>query len=105
MKARRKKRDILEALDVLLNAESVGEDGSVRTGAENIALAMYLGALDGNAKLIQEILDRKYGKAEQKMSFDTPPVIAVPRMTEEDVKAALKARIDERKATADKPAD
>lgn len=64
--ARRRKRDIKEYLDILLEKELQTKDGKVMQGSERIATALFTKAANGDLKAIHEILDLKYPK-EQKL--------------------------------------
>lgn len=66
--ARRRKRDIKEYLEILLEKELQTKDGKVMQGSERIATALFTKAANGDLKAIQQVLDLKYPK-EQKIDM------------------------------------
>ena len=63
--ARRRKRDIKEFLDILLEKELATKDGKLMQGSERIATALFTKAANGDIKAIQQILELKYGKRQE----------------------------------------
>lgn len=53
--ARRKKRDLRNALEMLLEKEFVGIDGTKKTGTEVIASKLFEQAIKGNVKAFETI--------------------------------------------------
>ena len=55
--ARRQKRDLRRACEMLLEMDIKGKDGTTKTGAEAIALAQLQKALKGDAKAFEVLRD------------------------------------------------
>lgn len=55
--ARRRKRDLKRAIEVLLEQDITGKDGTSKSGAEAIAVAQFKKALKGDAKAFELLRD------------------------------------------------
>jgi hypothetical protein len=55
--ARRKKRDLRLAMEMLLEQDITGKDGTVKSGAEAIAVQQFKKALKGDSKAFEVIRD------------------------------------------------
>lgn len=55
--ARRKKRDLRLAMEMLLEQDIKGKDGTVKSGAEAIAVQQFKKALKGDTKAFEVIRD------------------------------------------------
>lgn len=55
--ARRKKRDLRQAIEILLETDIKGKNGEVKSGAEAIAIAQFQKALKGDTKAFEVIRD------------------------------------------------
>lgn len=64
--ARREKRDVRRALEMLLENEITDNDGKVRSGAEAIALKQFNKALQGDTKAFEVVCDRSGQQITQK---------------------------------------
>lgn len=90
--SRRRKRDIKEFLDVLLEKELKTKDGKTVQGAERIATALFTKAANGDLRAIQQVLELKYPK-EQKIDMTSSDGSMSPPL---DIKIEfVKAKQDE----------
>jgi hypothetical protein len=55
--ARRKKRDLRQAIEILLDTDIKGKNGEVKSGAEAIAIAQFQKALKGDTRAFEVIRD------------------------------------------------
>lgn len=55
--ARRKKRDLRLAMEMLLEQDITGKDGTQKSGAEAIAVAQFKKALKGDSKAFEVVRD------------------------------------------------
>lgn len=55
--ARRKKRDLRQALEILLETDIKNKNGEVKSGAEAIAIAQFQKALKGDTRAFEVIRD------------------------------------------------
>lgn len=55
--ARRKKRDLRQAIEILLETDMKGKNGEVKSGAEAIAIAQFQKALKGDTRAFEVIRD------------------------------------------------
>ena len=55
--ARRKKRDLRKAIEILLETDVKGKNGDVKSGAEAIAIAQFQKALKGDTRAFEVIRD------------------------------------------------
>ena len=83
-KARREKRDLKQALSVLLD-ENVTIDGVDLVGVDALALAVFKKAIRGDVRAFAEIRDSLYGKPQIVAQID--PVI--PQETYDRVRRIL----------------
>ena len=65
--ARRKKRDLKLAIQVLLETDIKGKNGEIKSGAEAIAIAQFQKALKGDAKAFELIRDTSGQKPIEKV--------------------------------------
>ena len=65
--ARRKKRDLKLAIQVLLETDIKGKNGEVKSGAEAIAIAQFQKALKGDTKAFEVIRDTAGQKPVEKV--------------------------------------
>lgn len=66
--ARRRNKSIKECLVALLNGEITAKDGTVKTGAEAIALKAFQEALKGNPKFWELVRDSSGQKPVEKVA-------------------------------------
>lgn len=55
--ARRKKRDLRNAIEILLETDIKGKNGEIKSGAEAIAIAQFQKALKGDTRAFEVIRD------------------------------------------------
>lgn len=55
--ARRKKRDLRQAIEILLETDIKGKNGEIKSGAEAIAIAQFQKALKGDTRAFEVIRD------------------------------------------------
>jgi len=55
--ARRAKRDLRQALEILLETDIKGKNGEIKSGAEAIAIAQFQKALKGDTRAFEVIRD------------------------------------------------
>ena len=55
--ARRKKRDLRNAIEILLENDIKGKNGEIKSGAEAIAIAQFQNALKGDTRAFEVIRD------------------------------------------------
>jgi hypothetical protein len=65
--ARRKKRDLRQALEILLETDIKGKNGEVKSGAEAIAIAQFQKALKGDTRAFEVIRDTAGQQVVQKV--------------------------------------
>jgi hypothetical protein len=65
--ARRKKRDLRQALEILLETDIKGKNGEVKSGAEAIAIAQFQKALKGDTRAFEVIRDTAGQKPVEKV--------------------------------------
>ena len=65
VKTRRRNRDIKKAVLAILAQDLPSKSGEKMTGAEGVARALLSGALKGNHKHIQQLLDLIYGRKQE----------------------------------------
>ena len=85
--ARRNKRDLREALELLLDKDYTDKKGVTRSGTESLATAIFSKALKGNTKAWELVRDTLGQKPADKviMADVDPDVLAeVERMVNED---------------------
>ena len=78
VKTRRRNRDIKKAVLAILAQDLPSKNGEKMTGAEGVARALLSGALKGNHKHIQQLLDLIYGR-EQKIEMTSPDGSMTPK--------------------------
>ena len=88
--ARRRKRDIKAALDLLLEKEFKGKDGELISGAEAIAMKQFEKALKGDTRAFETVRDTAGQKPVDKIM-----VAEVEQETIDEIEA-LVASYDER---------
>ena len=66
--AKRKKRDLRLAMEMLLEQDIKGKDGTVKSGAEAIAVAQFKKALKGDSKAFEIIRDTSGQSVVQKIA-------------------------------------
>jgi len=66
--ARRKKRDLRLAMEMLLEQDITGKDGTVKSGAEAIAVQQFKKALKGDSKAFEIIRDTSGQSVVQKIA-------------------------------------
>ena len=67
--ARRKKRDLKLAIQVLLETDIKGKNGEVKSGAEAIAIAQFQKALKGDTRAFEVIRDTSGQSVVQKIAI------------------------------------
>lgn len=67
--ARRKKRDLKLAIQVLLETDIKGKNGEVKSGAEAIAIAQFQKALKGDTRAFEVIRDTAGQKPVEKVAI------------------------------------
>ena len=65
--ARRKKRDLRQAIEILLDTEIKGKNGEIKSGAEAIAIAQFQKALKGDTRAFEVIRDTAGQKPVEKV--------------------------------------
>lgn len=55
--ARRKKRDLRNAIEILLETDIKGKNGEIKSGAEAIAIAQFQKALKGDTRAFEVLRD------------------------------------------------
>jgi hypothetical protein len=65
---RRAKRDLRQALEVLLESDIKGKNGEVKSGAEAIAIAQFQKALKGDTRAFEVIRDTSGQQVVQKVA-------------------------------------
>lgn len=65
--ARRAKRDLRQALEILLETDIKGKNGEVKSGAEAIAIAQFQKALKGDTRAFEVIRDTAGQKPVEKV--------------------------------------
>lgn len=55
--ARRKKRDLRQAIEILLETDIEGDDGQMQSGAEALAVAQFKKALKGDTRAFEVLRD------------------------------------------------
>ena len=65
--ARRKKRDLRNAIDILLETDIKGKNGEIKSGAEAIAIAQFQKALKGDTRAFEVIRDTAGQKPVEKV--------------------------------------
>lgn len=65
--ARRKKRDLRQAIEILLETDVKDENGEVKSGAEAIAVAQFQKALKGDTRAFEVIRDTAGQKPVEKV--------------------------------------
>lgn len=81
--ARRKKRDLRLAMEMLLEQDITGKDGTVKSGAEAIAVQQFKKALKGDSKAFEIIRDTSGQSVVQKIAVaevDADVISEVERM-------------------------
>lgn len=66
--ARRKKRDLRNAIEILLETDIKGKNGEVKSGAEAIAIAQFQKALKGDTRAFEVIRDTAGQQVVQKVA-------------------------------------
>jgi hypothetical protein len=67
--ARRKKRDLRQALEILLETDVKNKKGEVKSGAEAIAIAQFQKALKGDTRAFEVIRDTAGQKPIEKVAI------------------------------------
>lgn len=57
VEARRKKRDLRNAIEILLETDIKGKNGEIKSGAEAIAIAQFQKALKGDTRAFEVLRD------------------------------------------------
>ena len=65
--ARRKKRDLRNAIDILLETDIKGKNGEIKSGAEAIAIAQFQKALKGDTRAFEVLRDTAGQKPVEKV--------------------------------------
>lgn len=65
--ARRKKRDLRQAIEILLETDIKNKNGEVKSGAEAIAIAQFQKALKGDTRAFEVIRDTAGQKPVEKV--------------------------------------
>lgn len=65
--ARRKKRDLRNAIEILLETDIKGKNGEIKSGAEAIAIAQFQKALKGDTRAFEVIRDTAGQKPVEKV--------------------------------------
>lgn len=65
--ARRKKRDLRQAIEILLETDIKGKNGEIKSGAEAIAIAQFQKALKGDTRAFEVIRDTAGQKPVEKV--------------------------------------
>lgn len=66
--ARRKKRDLRNAIEILLETDIKGKNGEIKSGAEAIAIAQFQKALKGDTRAFEVIRDTAGQQVVQKVA-------------------------------------
>jgi hypothetical protein len=66
--ARRKKRDLRQAIEILLETDIKGKNGEIKSGAEAIAIAQFQKALKGDTRAFEVIRDTSGQSVVQKVA-------------------------------------
>ena len=96
--ARRKKRDLRQAIEILLETDIEGDDGQVQSGAEALAIAQFKKALKGDTRAFEVLRDTAGQKPIEKVQVaevDQDVINDVERAVfdmEEESKPAKKSR-------------
>lgn len=96
--ARRKKRDLRQAIEILLETDIEGDDGQVQSGAEALAIAQFKKALKGDTRAFEVLRDTCGQKPIEKVQVaevDQDVINDVERAVldmEEESKPAKKSR-------------
>ena len=96
--ARRKKRDLRRAIEILLETDIKDEDGNVKSGAEALAIAQFKKALKGDTRAFEVLRDTSGQSVVQKVQVaevDQDVINDVERAVfdmEEESKPAKKSR-------------
>lgn len=67
VEARRKKKDLRRAIEVLLETDIKGKNGEVKSGAEAIAIAQFQKALKGDTRAFEVLRDTAGQKPVEKV--------------------------------------
>lgn len=67
--ARRKKRDLRQAIEILLDTDIKGKNGEIKSGAEAIAIAQFQKALKGDTRAFEVIRDTAGQKPIEKVAI------------------------------------
>lgn len=81
--ARRKKRDLRQAIEILLETDIKGKNGEVKSGAEAIAIAQFQKALKGDTRAFEVLRDTSGQKPVEKIQVaevDADVISEVERM-------------------------
>lgn len=98
VEARRKKRDLRRAIEILLETDIKDEDGNVKSGAEALAIAQFKKALKGDTRAFEVLRDTSGQSVVQKVQVaevDQDVINDVERAVfdmEEESKPAKKSR-------------
>jgi hypothetical protein len=98
VEARRKKRDLRRAIEILLETDIKDEDGNVKSGAEALAIAQFKKALKGDTRAFEVLRDTSGQSVVQRVQVaevDQDVINDVERAVfdmEEDSKPAKKSR-------------
>ena len=65
--ARRKKRDLRQAIEILLETDIKGKNGEVKSGAEAITIAQFQKALKGDTRAFEVLRDTAGQKPVEKV--------------------------------------
>lgn len=96
--ARRKKRDLRQAIEILLETDIEGDDGQMQSGAEALAIAQFKKALKGDTRAFEVLRDTAGQKPIEKVQVaevDQDVINDVERAVldmEEESKPAKKSR-------------
>lgn len=98
VEARRKKRDLRRAIEILLETDIKDEDGNVKSGAEALAIAQFKKALKGDTRAFEVLRDTSGQSVVQRVQVaevDQDVINDVERAVfdmEEDSKPVKKSR-------------
>ena len=67
VEARRKKRDLRNAIEILLETDIKGKNGEIKSGAEAIAIAQFQKALKGDTRAFEVLRDTAGQKPVEKV--------------------------------------
>ena len=82
--ARRKKRDLRQAIEILLETDIKGKNGEIKSGAEAMAIAQFQKALKGDTRAFEVIRDTAGQKPIEKVM-----VAEVEQSTLDDIEALV----------------